>query len=194
MLRTLFLIGVWHIKRKRRAQLRWVYNLLGGSVWQYNLWRSGCCIGFVFIGTVSRAQLWTSIKTCNFVTFYEFLLHLGVHHTGNEWMYLICRLFWWPWQCTGVIRSASPDAVCSGLYQKPLDAAIGWLLAPYCPSICQGNSKWYNDENIQQLCWPFWWLWQCAGTLLHTLPNGGGPGQGFTRSHWMPPLGKYYVQ
>ncbi len=30
MLRPLFLIGVWHIKRKRRAWLRWLYNLLGG--------------------------------------------------------------------------------------------------------------------------------------------------------------------
>ncbi len=29
-LRTLFSIGVWHIKLKRRAQLRWVYILLGG--------------------------------------------------------------------------------------------------------------------------------------------------------------------
>ena len=25
--------------------------------------------------------LWTSIKTCNIVTFYKFLIHLGVHHT-----------------------------------------------------------------------------------------------------------------
>jgi hypothetical protein len=25
----------------------------------------------------------TSIKTCNFVTFYEFLIHLGMHHTVN---------------------------------------------------------------------------------------------------------------
>ncbi len=25
--------------------------------------------------------LWTLIKTCNFVTFYEFLIHLGMHHT-----------------------------------------------------------------------------------------------------------------
>ncbi len=23
----------------------------------------------------------TSIKTCNFVTFYKFLIHVGVHHT-----------------------------------------------------------------------------------------------------------------
>jgi hypothetical protein len=25
----------------------------------------------------------TLIKTCNFVTFYKFLIHLGVHHTGR---------------------------------------------------------------------------------------------------------------
>jgi hypothetical protein len=30
---------------------------------------------------VSRPQLWTSIKTHNFVTFYKFLMHLGMHHT-----------------------------------------------------------------------------------------------------------------
>jgi hypothetical protein len=24
---------------------------------------------------------WTLVKTCNFVTFYKFLIHLGVHHT-----------------------------------------------------------------------------------------------------------------
>ncbi len=80
-IRTLFLIGVWHNKWKRRAQSRWVYNLLGGSIWRYNLWRSGCCIVFVFVGTVSRAQHQILIKTCNFVTFYKFLMHLGVHHT-----------------------------------------------------------------------------------------------------------------
>jgi hypothetical protein len=25
----------------------------------------------------------SSIKTCNFVTFYKFLIHLGVHHTSR---------------------------------------------------------------------------------------------------------------
>jgi hypothetical protein len=29
------------------------------------------------VGTVSRPQLQTSIKTRNFVTFYKFLMHLG---------------------------------------------------------------------------------------------------------------------
>ncbi len=81
MLRTLILIGVWHIKWKRRAKLRWVYNLLGGSIWQNNLWRSSCCIAFVFVGTVSRPQLRTLIKTRNFVTFSKILIHVGMHHT-----------------------------------------------------------------------------------------------------------------
>ncbi len=26
----------------------------------------------------------TLIKTCNFVTFYEFLIHLGMHHTKSQ--------------------------------------------------------------------------------------------------------------
>jgi hypothetical protein len=31
---------------------------------------------------VSKTHTWTSNKTHNFVTFYEFLIHLGVHHTA----------------------------------------------------------------------------------------------------------------
>ncbi len=45
---------------------------------------SGYCIRFVFVRTVSEPCVQTLIKTCNFVTFYKFLIHLGVHHT-------ICR-------------------------------------------------------------------------------------------------------
>ena len=50
---------------------------------------------------------------------------------GDERMHLRGRPFGWP--CGGVetIHGASPDAACSGLLRKPLDAAIGWLLAPY---------------------------------------------------------------
>jgi hypothetical protein len=40
------------------------------------------CVCFVRI--VSRAQLRTLIKTHNFVTFYEFLSHLGMHHTYRK--------------------------------------------------------------------------------------------------------------
>ncbi len=28
-------------------------------------------------------MFWSSIKTRNFVTFYEFLIHVGMHHTSN---------------------------------------------------------------------------------------------------------------
>ncbi len=54
MLRPLFLIGVWHIKQKRRAWLRWLYNLMGGSKWKNDICKSGYHIAFVFIRTVSE--------------------------------------------------------------------------------------------------------------------------------------------
>ncbi len=40
---------------------------------------------------------------------------------------------------------ASPDAACLGLHRKPLDAAIGQLLAPYRLGGHQGDSKQNND-------------------------------------------------
>ncbi len=47
-LRPLFLIGVWHIKQKRRAWLRWLYNFFGGVYlkgWHMREWLSYCaCI------------------------------------------------------------------------------------------------------------------------------------------------------
>ncbi len=53
-LRPLFLIGVWHIKQKRRAWLRWLYNLLGRSNWMNDICKSGYRIAFVFVRTVSE--------------------------------------------------------------------------------------------------------------------------------------------
>ena len=49
--------------------------------------------------------------------------------------------FRWPWRCADAIRSASPDAACPGLHRKPLDAAIGRLLAPYRPGGRQGDNQ-----------------------------------------------------
>jgi hypothetical protein len=40
-------IGVLHINRNRRAWLRWVYDLLGGSNWQNSNCQSGYPIAFV---------------------------------------------------------------------------------------------------------------------------------------------------
>ncbi len=53
-LRPLFLIGVWHINQNRRALLRCVYIVLGGSNWRNSICQSGYPIAFVFLRTVSR--------------------------------------------------------------------------------------------------------------------------------------------
>jgi len=63
----------------------------------------------------------------------------------SEQMPLLCRPFWWPWWGVEAIHAASPDAACLGLHRKPLDAAIGRLLAPYRLGGHQGDSKQNND-------------------------------------------------
>ena len=42
---------------------------------------------------------------------------------------------------------ALPDTACPGLLWKPLDAAIGRLLAPYCPDGHHGNNQQNNDAK-----------------------------------------------
>jgi hypothetical protein len=87
---------------------------------------------------------------------------------------------------------ASSNAACPGLPWKPLDTAIGQLLIPDHPSGRQGNSKQKNGKKWTSF----------AG---HFDGHGGAPVhyrmyrlmeevQGFTRKHWMPPLGEYYGQ
>ncbi len=84
--------------------------------------------------------------------------------------------FWRPCRCAGAIQTASPDAACPGLLRKPLDAGIGWLLAPYCPSGRQGNRQTNNNQQMTLKGWPNRWPWRCTGTLPHTSPNWGGLG------------------
>ncbi len=84
--------------------------------------------------------------------------------------------FWMPCGCAGAIQMASPDAACPGLLRKPLDAGIGQLLTPYCPSGHQGNRQTNNNQQMTLKRWPNWWPWQCAGMLPCTLPNGEGLG------------------
>ncbi len=86
-LRPLFLIGVWHIKQKRRALLRWVYNLLGGSNQQNDICKSGIVLRWYSLEQCLDPMCRTLIKTRNFVTFYKFLTHLGIRHT-------LCILSW----------------------------------------------------------------------------------------------------
>jgi hypothetical protein len=40
-----------------------------------------------------------------------------------------CWPFRWPWRGVEALHTASHDAACPGLHRKPLDAAIGRLLA-----------------------------------------------------------------
>ncbi len=91
-------------------------------------------------------------------------------------MHLPCSPFRRPCGCARAIQMASPNVACPGLLRKPLDAGIGRLLAPYCPSGCQGNRQTNNNQQMTLKRWPNRWPWQCAGTLLRTLPDGGGLG------------------
>ncbi len=66
--------------------------------------------------------------------------------SNDDQMHLCCWPFWWPRGCPWwAIQMALPNAACPGLPGKPMDATIGQLLTPYCPSGCQGNSKQNND-------------------------------------------------
>ncbi len=71
--------------------------------------------------------------------------------SGAERMQPRCRPFWWP--CGGIEAKhvASPDAACPGLHKKPLNAAIGQLIAPYRPGGRQGD----NQQNDNAKCTHF---------------------------------------
>ena len=73
----------------------------------------------------------------------------------------LCRgPFQWPCGSDEAIHAVSPDAACPWLlWKKPLDAAIGQLLAPYHPGSRQGDSK--QNNSAKCVCWPFRWLWRC---------------------------------
>ncbi len=45
--------------------------------------------------------------------------------------------------------------VQGGQLWKPLDAGIGQLCAPYCPSSCQGNRQINNNQQIHLQSWSF---------------------------------------
>ncbi len=91
-------------------------------------------------------------------------------------MHPCCGPFQRPCGCAGAIQMASPNVACPGLLRKPLYASIRQLLAPYCPNSRQGNRQTNNNQQMTLKRWLKWWPWQCAGTLLRTLPDGGGLG------------------
>jgi hypothetical protein len=94
----------------------------------------------------------------------------------DERMHLRCGPFRRPCGCARAIQTALPNAACPGLLWKPLDASIGQLLAPYCPSSRQGNRQTNNNQQMTLKRWPNRWPWRCTGTLPRTSPNGGGLG------------------
>ncbi len=67
----------------------------------------------------------------------------------------LCRTFQWP--CGGVeaIHASSPNAAWPGLHWKPLDAAIGRLLALYRPGGHQGDSKQNNGVTCSHFAGRF---------------------------------------
>ena len=87
---------------------------------------------------------------------------------------------------------ASPDAACPGLLWKPLDAIIGQILSPYCPSGRRGASKQNNNEK----CTYFAGHFDGRGGALeqYSLHRLMEEVQSFGRSQWMLPSGKYCGQ
>ncbi len=62
--------------------------MLGGDLLtEYDMHDSGYCIRFVFVRAVSKPCVRTLIKTHNFVSFYKFLIHLGMHHTVKAYLH-----------------------------------------------------------------------------------------------------------
>jgi hypothetical protein len=37
-----------------------------------------------------------------------------------------------------------------------------------------GRQQTLRRCNMYPLCWPFWWLWRCDGTIPSISPDGGG--------------------
>ncbi len=62
-----------------------------------------------------------------------------------------------------------------GVLRKPLDAAIGQLLTLFRIALAATRAT-VNKTTMKNtpLCWPFRWLWWCAGTIPHKSPDGGG--------------------
>ena len=81
-------------------------------------------------------------------------------------MYLRRWPFRQPWGCDGAIPCASSDGGGPGLSYKPLNAAIGQLLAQYRPDGHQGARK----QNDNAICAHF-----AAGTIPRASLDGVGP-------------------
>jgi hypothetical protein len=73
-----------------------------------------------------------------------------------------------------------------------VNAAIGQLLAPYCPNGHQGNNQQNDNEKYTHLAGHF--DGHHDAVVQYRKHHPMEEVQGFTRSHWMPPSGKYSLQ
>ena len=69
---------------------------------------------------------------------------------SSEQMHLHHGKFRWPWPCADAILRASSNGAHRGLHSKPLEAAIGRLLAVYCPGSRQGDNQLNDSETCTQ--------------------------------------------
>ena len=69
---------------------------------------------------------------------------------SSEQMHLHHGKFRWPWPCADAILRASSNGAHRGLHSKPLEAAIGRLLAVYCPGGRQGDNQLNDSETCTQ--------------------------------------------
>ena len=77
---------------------------------------------------------------------------------GDERMHLRRCSFWWPCKSIEAIHAASLDAACPRLHRKPLDAAIGQLLAPYRSGGRQSNNQLNSDGTCTHFVGHFYGL------------------------------------
>jgi hypothetical protein len=69
----------------------------------------------------------------------------------------LCWPFLWPSRCGNTILHTSPNEGGSRLSQKPLNATIGWALAPILPNWThQRRLFWtfHREKELQLTCWP----------------------------------------
>ena len=93
----------------------------------------------------------------------------------------------WSDTCGITIYAAWP-----GFHRKPLDTAIGQLLAPYCPDGHQGNSKQNKGTSCVHFADRF--DGHCGATVLYRVHRPMKEVRGFHKSHWRPPLGEHSLR
>jgi hypothetical protein len=101
---------------------------------------------------------------------------------SGEQMHVHCEPFQWPWRCAGAIWGTLPNAAWpAGLHRKPLDAAIGWLLAPYYPGGRQGDNQQNDDAECTHFAGRF--DGHCDAAVGYSMHHPIEEDRGFHKSH-----------